>query len=77
MARTQIPVHRWGPEQRFRRCFADGLDQSLLSSVAQAKPLATILTGFIQVQPHLLVHRCAPHLKFQTVSSAAASSCYN
>ena len=28
MARTQIPVHRWGPEQGFRRCFVDGLNQS-------------------------------------------------
>ena len=27
----------WGPEQGFRRCFADGLNQSLVSSVAQAE----------------------------------------
>ena len=30
-------LHRWGPEQGFRRCFADGLNQSLVSSVAQAR----------------------------------------
>ena len=36
MARTQILVHIWGPEQRFRRCFADGLNQSLVSSAVQA-----------------------------------------
>ena len=37
MARTQILVRRWGPpEQGFRRCFAHGLYQSLVSSVAQA-----------------------------------------
>ena len=38
MARTQILVHRWGSqqEQGFRRCFADGLNQSLVSSVQQA-----------------------------------------
>ena len=37
MLRTQIRIHRWGPEQGFRRCFADGLNQSLVSSVAQAR----------------------------------------
>ena len=36
MARTQILVHMWGPEQRFRRCFADGLNQSLVLSAVQA-----------------------------------------
>ena len=36
MARTQILVHRWGPEQGFRRCFADRLDQQLVSSAVQA-----------------------------------------
>ena len=36
MARTQILVHRWGPEQGFRGCFVDGLKQSLVSSAAQA-----------------------------------------
>ena len=36
MARTQILVHSWGPEQGFRRCFADGLNQSLVLSAAQA-----------------------------------------
>ena len=29
LARTQILVPRWGPEQGYRRCFADGLNQSL------------------------------------------------
>ena len=36
MARLQILVHRWGPEQGFLRCFADGLGQSLVSSAEQA-----------------------------------------
>ena len=36
MARIQILVHRWGPEQGFRRCFEDGLNQKLVSTVAQA-----------------------------------------
>ena len=36
MACTQILVPRWGPEQRFRRCFAEGLDQQLVSSAVQA-----------------------------------------
>ena len=30
------------PEQGFRRCFADGLNQSLVSSVAQAECVADI-----------------------------------
>ena len=33
-ARSQILVHRWGPEQQHG--FADGLNQSLVSSVVQA-----------------------------------------
>ena len=37
MARTQILEHRWGPKTKFWRRFADGLNQSLGSSVAQAK----------------------------------------
>ena len=37
MLRTQIRIHRWGPEQGFRGCFAEGLNQSLVSSVAQAR----------------------------------------
>ena len=28
MARTQILVHRWGLQKRFRRCFADRLNQN-------------------------------------------------
>ena len=36
MACTQILVHRWGPEQGFRRCFAEELDQQLVSSAVQA-----------------------------------------
>ena len=35
MGHTQVLVHRWGPEQGFRHCFADGLDHSLVSSAAQ------------------------------------------
>ena len=34
--RTHIVIHRRGPEQEFRRCLADGLNQSVVSSVAQA-----------------------------------------
>ena len=34
MMQTQILVNRW--EQGFQRCFADGLNQSLVSSAAQA-----------------------------------------
>ena len=36
MRPTQILVHRWGPEQGFWSCFADGLNKSLVSSVAHA-----------------------------------------
>ena len=39
MARTQILVHRWGPRTRFWHCFADGLNQSLVSFLVQATPL--------------------------------------
>ena len=35
--RTQILVHRWGPEQGFQRCSAEGLNQCIVSSVARAK----------------------------------------
>ena len=44
MACTQILVHKWGPTelQGFRRCFADGLYQCLVSSVTQA----TFLSGW-------------------------------
>ena len=31
----QIPIHSWSLEQGFRRCFADGLNQSLVISVVQ------------------------------------------
>ena len=39
IAHIQILVHKvWGPEQEFQRCFADGLNKSLVSYVArQAK----------------------------------------
>ena len=37
MARTQILVHKWGPEQGFRRFFVDRLNQSLVSSMARAR----------------------------------------
>ena len=36
MTHTQILVNRWDPEQGFWHCITDGLDQSLVSSVAQA-----------------------------------------
>ena len=36
MASTQVWEHRWDPEKWFQHCFADGLDQSLVFSVAQA-----------------------------------------
>ena len=36
MMRIQILVHRWGPEQRFRRCFADGLNQSFVRGAGYA-----------------------------------------
>ena len=39
MARTHILVHRWGGlEQGFWRSFTEGLNQSLILSVAQATP---------------------------------------
>ena len=34
---TQILVHRWDPEQGFWHSFADRLNHSLVSSVAQAE----------------------------------------
>ena len=37
MERTQILVHRWGPEQGFQRYSAEGLNQCIVSSLAQAK----------------------------------------
>ena len=36
---TQTLVHRWAPEQVFQSCFTDRLNQSLVSSVVQAKYL--------------------------------------
>ena len=44
MARTQILVHKageggGGAQQGFRHCFADGRNQSLVSSVGQANRL--------------------------------------
>ena len=36
MAPTQILVQRWDPEQGFWRWLTDGLNQSFVSSVAQA-----------------------------------------
>ena len=37
-----------GSEQGFRLCFADGLNQSLVSSVAQARPLHDLLFDIIK-----------------------------
>jgi len=31
----QIPIHSWGLEQGFWRCFAKGLNQKIVKSVAQ------------------------------------------
>ena len=31
MARNEILVHNWGSEEEFRHCFADGLNQKLIS----------------------------------------------
>ena len=37
MARTQILVHRWFPEQRFRLCLADFTNRSFIACVTQAR----------------------------------------
>ena len=47
---------RGGPEQGFQRCFADGLNQSLVSSEAQANPCiviycASIDRGLSELEP--------------------------
>ena len=47
MARTQILVHRWGPRTRFWHCFADGLNQSIVSFLVQATPWI-IANGIVQ-----------------------------
>jgi len=40
MVRTQILVHTsWGLQQGFQHCFANGLNQGLVSFVAQATKL--------------------------------------
>ena len=41
-------VHRWRPEQGFWRYFADGIDQSLDSSVAQALSEAVRFVRFVE-----------------------------
>ena len=46
-ARTQILVHRWNPEQGFWRYFADGINQTLDSSVVQALSEATRFVRFV------------------------------
>ena len=70
MARTQILVHRLGPKTEFWRRFADGLNQSLGSSVAQANisydlsglfvnwmaPLKRVLRGILCVKAG--IHIC-------------------
>ena len=40
--RTQILVHRWGPRTRIQHYFADGLNQSLVSTVEQANLTTTV-----------------------------------
>ena len=52
MARTQILVQRWGGgggelEQGFWHCFTYGLNQSLISSVAQAIPNGELTCSLI------------------------------
>ena len=47
MVRTQILVHRWGPRTRFWHCFADGLNQSLVSFLVHATPWI-IANGIVQ-----------------------------
>ena len=42
-----------GPEQEFQRCFADGLNQSLVSSVAQAKEIV-LCKDFAIFKQHFL-----------------------
>ena len=41
--RTQILVHRWGPRTRIQHYFADGLNQSLVSTVEQANLTTTVV----------------------------------
>ena len=41
--RTQILVHRWGPRTRIQHYFADGLNQSLVSTVEQANLTKTVV----------------------------------
>ena len=53
--RTQIVIHRRGPEQEFRRCLADGLNQSVVSSVAQA---TFFLIFFKKITYYLLILTC-------------------
>ena len=47
-ARIQILVHRWNPEQGFWRYFADGINQTLDSSVAQALSEAARFVWFVE-----------------------------
>ena len=48
MAGTYSNPHRWNPEQVFWRYFADGIDQSLDSSVAQARSEAARLVRSVE-----------------------------
>ena len=51
MTRTQILVHRWGPEQGFRCCFADGLNQSLVPFVAQVAHCCLLSSFWLSCTP--------------------------
>ena len=67
-----------GPEQGFPRCFADGINQSLVSSVAQAKEIVlckgfailkqrcflTFLLKNIRVAYYIWVKHVPSHLPF-------------
>ena len=61
MALTQFLAHRWGLEQGFQRCFAEGLNQSLVLSVAQASVSLRKTQGFrillFTVLMHILAHK--------------------
>ena len=62
MALTQVLNHTGGgPEQRFQRCFAEGLNQSLVLSMAQASVSPRITQGFgilvFIMLMHILAHK--------------------
>ena len=54
MALTQVLAHRWGP--RFQHCFAEGLNQSLVLSMAQARISLRKTQGFGMLVFTTLIH---------------------